>query len=461
MQVLIALPDPAEFPSPRACAEAVSRKVCGVPLLARVLVTAKRSGASKALLLAPKALPESAWAPQLRTSQLADLPIETVMLDKPFDPGSAADWQSIQERLESQVLWLPWNRAIDKRRLLRLTRKAQETNKGARFFWPAGSEKAPSPACPVAAEPLQHTPVVVEKRGLLEAPKSSAATNILADYASTPELESVPLPSAPGIAVLTAQQVAAAERDLVAWSGKDWDGVYSRFNRRLCWPIVRLLSKTPVTPNHVSWMGLVFALLAGFAYAQGYWLAYTAGALLFFVSVLFDEIDGMLARVTFKDSPFGCWLESFVDSASYVVLYAGITVGLYRQSGPFWLVMGGVMLVSAVLTLIIVAHQKTLATEPDTPDQHLPRFYNNLEKHSGNWISRQTRQVQFLLKKAPFAHHLLWCSALGIIKFHFLMSTLGATLAWMLGLYYTHLFRTTWKPAATTALSAKEMGEEA
>lgn len=459
MQVLIALPDPGAFPSPGASEQALSRKVCGLPLLARTMITAQRSGGSKILLLIPKSLPETVWAPNLRAKQLEGLPVEIVRLDKPFNSGSAADWQAIQHQLEKQFLWLPWNRAIDKRRLIRLTRKAEEAGKGVRFAWPQVVEDPAPASSPKANEPLGHTPLVVKKESLLEAGRAFSEGDLLERYAAG--LDSVPLPSAPGIVVLTREQGTRAEQDLASWSGKDWDGIYSRFNRRLCRPIVCFLSKTPVTPNAVTWMGLVFALLAGFAYAQGYWLAYVLGAIFFFISVLFDEIDGMLARVTFRDSPFGCWMESFVDSAGYVILYTGITIGLFRQSGYFWLMMGGVLMVSVALSLVVVSHQKTVATEADTPDQHLVRFYDNLEKHSGSWISRQTRQVQFLLKKAPFAHHLLWCSVLGIIKFHFLMSTLGATLTWTLGIYYTHLFRTIWKRPSAAVLATRQMGEGA
>ena len=37
------------------------------------------------------------------------------------------------------------------------------------------------------------------------------------------------------------------------------------------------------------------------------------GAVLFYVAGLFDEMDGMLARLKFAESPRGTWLEGFAD----------------------------------------------------------------------------------------------------------------------------------------------------
>lgn len=76
-------------------------------------------------------------------------------------------------------------------------------------------------------------------------------------------------------------------------------------------------------------------------YARGYWTAYVVGALLYFVSVLLDEVDGMLARTKFQESPFGCWLETATDYASHLFLWVGMSLGLSRQYGtPVWLRCG-------------------------------------------------------------------------------------------------------------------------
>ena len=85
---------------------------------------------------------------------------------------------------------------------------------------------------------------------------------------------------------------------------------------------------------------------------------YVAGALLFFLSGLFDEMDGMLARIKLADSPFGTYLESHADSLSYLLLFGGISIGLYRQHGPWVLWTGGLLLIGAALALTVTTLQR-------------------------------------------------------------------------------------------------------
>jgi phosphatidylglycerophosphate synthase len=467
MQTLTALPSPSAFETRGEWEAALRRKVSGVPLIARTLVTATRNGASSLLVLLPPGCTEAELSRHIEAFRDKIAPLEVVPLQKPFDPNRAADWEALRQRLEPYFLWLPWNCVSDKRRLSRLLQASQRSGRGARFDWPRGNGQEKAEERTAGATAADEMPLVLEKASLYRRVGGEQNNGaILESHLVRDGLEPVPLRSCPGILVQRAEDASRAEKDLVRWSGKDWDGIYSNANRRLCRPFVRWLSKTPVTPNQVTLTGLLFVLLSGYAFAQGYHAAYALGGVLYFLSVQFDEIDGMLARVTFRDSPFGYLLEHYADFASYVVLYTGITIGLYRESGPFWLGVGAVLMTSMLLSILVVGHQRMLVTEAGKPEQHLIRFYNTLEQQSHNWVSRVAREVQFVMKKAPFAHHVLWFSVLGIIQVHYLISTLGAVLIWTMGLYYNRVFRAQKKqavvlvPATERALPANQMDGE-
>src|SRR5262249_13530573 len=162
------------------------------------------------------------------------------------------------------------------------------------------------------------------------------------------------------------------------------DGFHTSFNRRLCRPLVRLLSHTAITPNAVTFGGVAISIFSGAAYARGSYWSYVVGALLFYVAGLFDEMDGMLARVKFADSPFGHWLEGFADGLSYLLLFGGIALGLYHHHGAFALWTGATLLAGTVLSLIATSLQRKRATNPDRPNEYLGRFYQLLEKDSSN-----------------------------------------------------------------------------
>lgn len=414
MQVLVSLPEAEELIASGGINDALFRKICGIPLLTRVIVTAQRSGGNNILVLYPKSLPKDRFE-----SRLDGLPIhiQYLEMEQPFDPARPADWRAIEGQLEERFLWLPWNYVTDRRTLAHLVERGRLSDNGVRFGWPQQPDSSTLAGF--------QQPQVIHKNALL----------------AGVSLEEVALQNATGIAVTSNQSAAEAERELVRRSGKETDGIFSTFNRRLCRPLVRWLSKTPVTPNLITFSGLFVVLLSGYWYAQGYWLAYALGGLFYFLSVLFDEMDGMLARLTFKDSAFGCWLETVVDYTSYVVVFLGMAVGLYRESGVIWLLQGGLLLTGALLSFFVLGHQRKLATEPDKPNEYLIRIQRRLEADSGNPLSRFARLSEFVIRKAFLSHCIPIFSILGGLKVFFFISAFGSHLVWMLGLYFNRFFR--------------------
>jgi phosphatidylglycerophosphate synthase len=399
--------------------------------LVRVIATAVKSGATSALLLYPRQLSEEWLKASLRSPILSSVAISTVALDEPFDPENPSHWRAVRNRLEDRFLWLPWNLIADSRALATLIAKGKTAEYGTRLTTIERPEGAP--AVIVATRLFE----IWESNGQASDRLTGILTQFLAKIPSGFILDAAVC----GWAVRSAQTARHAERELIRRSGKEWDGMHSKFNRRLCRPLVRWLSKTPVTPNMVTLAGLPVAFISGYWFAQGHWSAYVLGALLYFVTVLFDEIDGMLARTTFRESAFGCWLESFVDYASYIPVFSGMAIGLYRQHGRLWLGMGGLLLFGTVTTFLVATWHRRLACSIDKPSEYLNRYYRLLEADSANIVSRFVRQVHFFVKKGVLCHYVLIFSVLGGLKILFALAAFGSNLAWILGLSTGRLLR--------------------
>ena len=117
---------------------------------------------------------------------------------------------------------------------------------------------------------------------------------------------------------------------------------------RLSYPIVRLLARTGVTPNALTWFGLLLSLGAAVLIALKQ--PFAAGFVVLFAG-LFDMLDGALARFTDKITRFGAILDSTLDRLGEVVVLLGILIFFVRElSIPGILVVGftlpGVLLVS-------------------------------------------------------------------------------------------------------------------
>jgi CDP-diacylglycerol--glycerol-3-phosphate 3-phosphatidyltransferase len=88
-------------------------------------------------------------------------------------------------------------------------------------------------------------------------------------------------------------------------------------------PVVRLIARTPLTPNALTWLGFAITVAAAVLAATGHlfaagWVVLAAG--------LFDMLDGALARATGRVTRFGGILDSTLDRLSEAALLLGILV---------------------------------------------------------------------------------------------------------------------------------------
>jgi len=123
---------------------------------------------------------------------------------------------------------------------------------------------------------------------------------------------------------------------------------YTTGARQLARRSVAGLARTSITPNMLTATGVslcvVAAVLVPFESRNEilfYWLA----AVLFVVGSLLDILDGALARVGEKSTPFGAFLDSTTDRVGESAMLAAIGLVLSRQGND----------VAVVFTILAVA----------------------------------------------------------------------------------------------------------
>lgn len=155
----------------------------------------------------------------------------------------------------------------------------------------------------------------------------------------------------------TAQERRAAERMLLQLLVKQTeDSPVSKYiYRPLSRPLTRLLVKTPITPNQVSYVvGLIglagCALTALPTYAALVW-----GALLVFISGIIDGCDGEIARLKLQSSPFGAWLDTIIDEVTSVAYFFAIGYHVYQHHPTWWIAasigLGGVSYLATIYAI--------------------------------------------------------------------------------------------------------------
>jgi len=107
-------------------------------------------------------------------------------------------------------------------------------------------------------------------------------------------------------------------------------------------PIVRLLSKTPITPSTITWFGFFLTVGAAIFIITEHILV---AGLVVLIAGFSDMLDGALARYTNQATRFGAVLDSTLDRLSEAVLLIGI-LALYAREQS----ITGILLVGATLT---------------------------------------------------------------------------------------------------------------
>jgi CDP-diacylglycerol--glycerol-3-phosphate 3-phosphatidyltransferase len=98
--------------------------------------------------------------------------------------------------------------------------------------------------------------------------------------------------------------------------------------------IVRAFAATRINPNVLTVIGFLLNLLAAYLFAYGYFR--WAGGMVFLAG-LFDMLDGRVARLTNRVTPFGGFFDSVLDRYSDLCLMIGLLV-FYGRINRFWYV---------------------------------------------------------------------------------------------------------------------------
>jgi len=125
-------------------------------------------------------------------------------------------------------------------------------------------------------------------------------------------------------------------------------------------PAVRVLSRTPVTPNALTCFGLLVTVGAAIIIVTGHLFA--AGFVVLIAGFL-DILDGALARNTGRTTQFGAALDSTFDRLADAALMLSILVLYAREQSVTEVLIVGLALVGSLLVSYIRAKAEAMGLE--------------------------------------------------------------------------------------------------
>jgi CDP-diacylglycerol--glycerol-3-phosphate 3-phosphatidyltransferase len=119
-----------------------------------------------------------------------------------------------------------------------------------------------------------------------------------------------------------------------------------QWSRGIINPVARLVSKTGISPNGITVIGFLLMVGVGLVLSQGY--LRLAGVLLI-VAALFDALDGALARMQDRVTPFGAFFDSTMDRYAEAAVFLGILVYFLGQSASTEVILTYIAIIGSLM----------------------------------------------------------------------------------------------------------------
>ncbi len=143
-----------------------------------------------------------------------------------------------------------------------------------------------------------------------------------------------------------------------------WTSAFGRGCGAILQKIVDGLALTRISPNVLTFMGLVIntgaAFLFGYANAQNNVRMFVYAALVIIGAGIFDMVDGRVARQTDQVTVFGAFFDSVIDRYSDVALFFGLLVYYARGNRFFYVVLVAFVMVTSVMVSYTRARAESL-----------------------------------------------------------------------------------------------------
>lgn len=132
-----------------------------------------------------------------------------------------------------------------------------------------------------------------------------------------------------------------------------WTGAFGKASGWLLWKIVRGLALTRISPNMLTFVGLLINVVAAFFF--GYARAENADRMFLYAGLviigagIFDMVDGRVARATNQVSVFGAFFDSVMDRYSDVAIFFGLLVYYARGNRFKYVVLVAFVMTASVM----------------------------------------------------------------------------------------------------------------
>jgi phosphatidylglycerophosphate synthase len=235
-----------------------------------------------------------------------------------------------------------------------------------------------------------------------------------------------------GIIVQKFSEIKIAEKILAEHIRKNTQTFVAReINKRISLPISLILTKLRISPNTITVCNIFIGLCAGIGAAGVTYKGVLLGALLFQIASIIDGCDGEVAKLTYRTSKFGQYIDSISDNLSLAAFLTGMMIHQYRITHSIHaFVVGGAIIVGTLSLLAIMSEYLKKYTNSASFVTYDKQFLQKLSPDKvPTIVLLLIKYFKLLFKKDLFSLMFLVFAVFGILHWWFYIMALGIWVA--------------------------------
>ncbi len=197
--------------------------------------------------------------------------------------------------------------------------------------------------------------------------------------------------------------------------------VAREINKRISLPFSLILARMRISPNTITVFNILIGLCAGIGAASITYTGVLVGGILFQVASIVDGCDGEVAKLTFRTSKFGQYIDSISDNLSLAAFLAGMMIHQYRLSDGYGaFIWGGALLLGAGTLIAIMAEYLKKKTDSASLVTFDKQFLQKLDPSTTPlFVLFMIKHFKMFFKKDLFSLMFLGFAILGILHWWF------------------------------------------
>lgn len=204
-------------------------------------------------------------------------------------------------------------------------------------------------------------------------------------------------------------------------------------NKRISLPISLVLTHLHIRPNAITVVNMLIGLAAGIGTGGMTNTSLLIGAILFQLASVIDGCDGEVAKLTFRTSKFGQYIDTLSDNSALFSFLIGLIIHQYRVFGPESAIGWGAPLIAGLTGLLgVMIHYLRHHSDSASLVAFERQFIDRMRPDKHPYLVWFAQHAKYLIKKDFFSMFFLLLAIFGILPYALIFATIAVWTGFLL-----------------------------